>query len=223
MASRPSVEASVAVESATSETGRKFAAFLSQMTSPGALAYWIGILGPKAPPLASGDARGLCSTMSYQFDVEEQAHRTGHTFPHDADWRPYFEPAAPIQLTNAWSPLDASINRLGDPAMCDVAFDPDVRRLGAALVWRPNQLAAIGPTKRRGEPGDERRFAGLLEVVLMRASKRAWGVLLVVRPGWSYEWAQAPSNALRGAWRRAGFATDDRRPRPSPTTAGTER
>lgn len=53
-----------------SDIGQQFASLLAQMSEPGAIAYWIGILGPTAPPLVDGDALGMCSTMSYLHAVD---------------------------------------------------------------------------------------------------------------------------------------------------------
>lgn len=175
------------------------------------IGYWIGLLSPTAR-VESGAALAMASAMAFQYDIEEQAHRTGYVFPRDADWRQDFEPIAPIQLTNGWQPIEPAIGRLGSPAFADVAADAEVRRVAAVLAWPGEQIGDAVPRRERIAVGDPRRFSGLADVALMRAKKRGRGVLLVVRPGWSYDNALAPSEALRAAWSRAGFAALDRRP-----------
>jgi hypothetical protein len=62
------------------------------------LAYWVGPCDVQA--LHGGDAIGITRAMSYQYDVEAQADRTG-TVLAVADWRKDFTPVAPVQTTNA--------------------------------------------------------------------------------------------------------------------------
>jgi hypothetical protein len=94
------------------------------------LAYWIGLCDVAG--LHDITAAGTAVAMSYQHDIEQQADRTGRVLT-DVDWGELFIPVAPVQLTQAWSPLAAAALALGEPAWLSVAPGTGVKQ--AACVW----------------------------------------------------------------------------------------
>lgn len=170
------------------------------------LAYWIGTCDVRE--LRGVSAAGIALAMSYQHDIEEQADRTGHVLAPDADWREHFTPVAPVQLTQAWSPLPVAVEVLGAPDWASVEQD----RLGAnaaACTWNSAGVRRLSATP-DSEP-DHDRFRRLLAVTAMRASSANRGVLIAAKPGWSYEHARQPSAVTRQLMEHAGFVVTDRR------------
>lgn len=173
------------------------------------LAYWIGPCDVAA--LAGITADGITHAMSYQYEIEQQADRTGRVLVGDADWRAHFTPVAPVQLARAWSPLPAAIDVLGPPGWASVALDTPGTRAAAACAWRPSVAHPPAPAARSGEP-DAERFRRLLAVALIRAAERDRGVLVAARPGWSYDDAGPVSATTRRLMESVGFVVQDRRP-----------
>ena len=174
------------------------------------LAYWLGLLNMRQWP-SGVTAAGLRSVLSFQYDIEEQAGRTGRLFPEDVEWRESFEPIAPVQLSEAWSPLPNAIRLLGSPTW-------GVRETGpgssaAAVAWPSSALEQL---RGAGIPADAskdlRRFRQLLSVAAMRGLERRNGLLLVACPGWSYSHGHTFDAGTQRCMRRARFAVVDRRP-----------
>jgi hypothetical protein len=116
----------------------------------------------------------------------------------------HFTPVAPVQLTRAWSPLPAAVEVLGPPDWTSV--EPDA--LGthaAACTWTSVDARRLSATP-ANEP-DRERFRRLLAVTAMRAGR---GVLIVAKPGWSYESSLEPSAVTRQLMERADFVVTDR-------------
>jgi hypothetical protein len=126
------------------------------------LAYWIGRYD--LADLHDINALGITAAMSYQYDVEEGADRTGRVMPEDAGWRDRFAPVAPVQLTRAWSPLPCAIELLGSPDWRSV--EPDaLGTLAVACVWRSPRPRPQPPP----DDADQSRFHQLLVVTVDRA------------------------------------------------------
>jgi hypothetical protein len=169
------------------------------------LAYWIGTCDVRG--LEGVGAIGITVAMSYQYDMEEQADRTGHVLARDADWRARFAPVAPVQLTRAWSPLPAAVEALGRPDWTSV--EPDGLGTHAAVcAWSSVDVRRLSATP-LNEP-DHERFRRLLAVTAMRAGNANRGVLIAAKPGWSYEKAHELSAVTRKLMERAGFVVTDR-------------
>lgn len=169
------------------------------------LAYWLGTCDVRA--LNGVGAAGIATAMSYQHDIEEQAHRTGHVLARDVDWRKHFTPVAPMQLTRAWSPLPAAVEALGAPDWTSI--EPDgLGTHAAACAWTSVEVRRLSATP-VNEP-DHERFRRLLAVAAMRADGTHLGVLIAAKPGWSYEHARQPSAVTRQLMERAGFVVTDR-------------
>jgi hypothetical protein len=170
---------------------------------PTSLAYWIGLCDRAA--FDGVNAVGMSRAMAYQYDVEEQADRTGIVIAADVDWRGVFSPIAPVQLVRAWSPLPAAVEVLGPPGWMSV--EPDA--LGttvAACAW----AVVDEPAPVRAEPPDHDRFHRLLRVAVTRANADGKSVLIVAKPGWSYEHARTMTVVTRELMERAGFVVQDR-------------
>jgi hypothetical protein len=169
------------------------------------LAYWIGTCDIGG--LRAASAVGIAVAMSHQHDIEEQADRTGHVLAQGVNWREHFTPVAPVQLTEAWSPLPAAVEVLGPPAWTSV--EPDgLGTHAAACAWRSVDAHRL-PATPANEP-DHERFRRLLAVAAMRAGNADRGVLIAAKPGWSYEHAHQPNAATRQLMERAGFVVTDR-------------
>lgn len=169
------------------------------------LAYWIGACDVSG--LDGVSAVGIAVAMSYQHDIEEQADRTGHVLARDVDWREYFAPVAPVQLTRAWSPLPAAVEALGAPDWTSIELD-GLGTHAAACAWTSVDVRRLSATP-MNEP-DHERFRRLLAVTAMRAGSAHRGVLIAAKPGWSYEHALEPSAVTRQLMERAGFVVTDR-------------
>jgi hypothetical protein len=169
------------------------------------LAYWIGPSDVQA--LRGVDAIGLTRAMSLQYDVEDLAERTG-TVIADAPWRADFTAVAPVQLTRAWSPLPYAVDALGPPDW--VSIEPaGMHARAAACAWRPSaDTGALAAA--RGLLPDQDRFRRLLIVALIRAREINRGVVIVAKPGWSYEHARPTSHTTRRLMESAGFVVQDR-------------
>jgi hypothetical protein len=169
------------------------------------LAYWVGPCDVAA--LRGVDAVELTRTMSYQYDVEDQADRTG-TVIADADWREDFTPVAPVQLTRAWSPLPYAAGVLGPPDW--VSIEPaGMHTWAAACAWRsPADNGTLATA--RGHSPDHDRFHRLLIVALMRAREINRGVLVAAKPGWSYDHAHPANDTTRRLMESVGFVVQDR-------------
>lgn len=169
------------------------------------LAYWIGVCD--VGELRDASAAGIAVAMSYQHDIEEQADCTGHVLARDADWRELFTPVAPVQLTQAWSPLPVAAEVLGAPDWTSV--EPDgLGTQAAACAWNSVGVGWLCATP-ASEP-DYERFRRLLAVTAMRASSASRGVLIAAKPGWSYEHAHQPSAVTRQLMEQPGFVVTDR-------------
>jgi len=172
------------------------------------LAYWLGVAD--MPSLQDIDAVSVSRAMAYQYDIEEQADRTGLVMPEDVDWREHFVPVAPVQLTRAWSPLPHAVDMLGPPDWTSVG-EPDLlgtRAAGCAWTSPRFSTLAASPTG----TSDRGRFHRLLVVAAMRANDTDKGVLVLAKPGWSYERRAAISAETAYLMRAAGFVVQDRHP-----------
>lgn len=129
------------------------------------LAYWLGPCDVAA--LHDINALGITAAMSYQYDVEEQADRTGQVMPKYVDWREHFTPVAPVQLTRGWSPLPYAIELLGAPDWKSV--EPDgLGTLAAARAWRSPRLDRPAPPR---HAADQSRFHRLLVIAVTRRQR----------------------------------------------------
>jgi hypothetical protein len=171
------------------------------------LAYWLGPCDTKA--LEGADAVGMSRAMSLQYDIEDQADRTGTVIADDIWWRDYFAPIAPVQLTRRWSPLPYAVAVLGPPGW--VSVEPDVLGLvAAACAWTGGRS---GPLLADPEDSaDQLRFRELLGVAMARAHESNRAVVVTTKPGWSYDRSQPPSGAGRRLMEEVGFVVQDRRP-----------
>lgn len=169
------------------------------------LAYWVGPCDVEA--LRGVDAIGLTRAMSYQYDVEDLADRTGRVIA-DADWRADFTPVAPVQLTRAWSPLPYAADVLGPPDW--VSIEPaGMHTRAAGCAWRSPADTGV-PATARSHSEDHERFRRLLIVALMRAREVNRGVLIVAKPGWSYDHARPTNDNTRRLMESVGFVVPDR-------------
>jgi hypothetical protein len=169
------------------------------------LAYWLGPCNIAA--VQDVDAVSIAQVMAYQYDIEEQADRTGVVIPADVDWREHFMPVAPVQLTRAWSPLPSAIQLLGSPDWISVG-EPDILgKRAAACAWTSPRFDGPAPVPTRSP--DAGRFHRLLVLAVMRAGDSGRGILAVAKPGWSCDHAGISSETAR-LMRAAGFAVQDR-------------
>jgi hypothetical protein len=169
------------------------------------LAYWIGPCDVAA--LRGINAIDITRAMAYQYDVEEQADRTGVVVTEDADWRAWFMPVAPVQLTRVWSPLPYAIELLGAPDWISTERDP-LGTVAVACAWagaRADELTATWDRR-----PDRERFRRLLAVALMRAHNHVRGVMIAAKPGWSYGSAQSTSTETQRLMASTGFVVQDR-------------
>jgi hypothetical protein len=169
------------------------------------LAYWIGPC--IVAELAGAAAGAIASSMSYQYDIEEQAERTGRVLSPDAGWETFFNPVAPVQLTRAWSPLPAAVDLLGTPDWSSVETESPSAR-AAAYAWttagrQPRFTTAVAD-------GDHERFRQLLAATMVRADRPGWGILIAAKPGWSYDHGHAMSPETRQLMEDSGFVVTDR-------------
>lgn len=169
------------------------------------LAYW---LGPCNVAAVHGiDATGIAQAMSYQYEIEEQADRSGMVMPEDVDWREHYTPVAPVQLTRAWSPLPYAIHLLGPADWLSIGEPDLLGARAAACAWSAPRVDHPMPAP-QNRP-DQRRFHRLLAVAVMRANDSGRGMLVVAKPGWSYVDDHISAAAAR-LMRAAGFAFQDR-------------
>lgn len=178
------------------------------------LAYWIGLLRPAFFTMEIS-AEAVAGTMEYQYELEDQAGRTGDLFPEDASWRGFFDPIAPVQLTEAWSPLPDAVARLGAPAVqrCGAdEYEAEDGNVAAVLAWTADQVELVRPAP-RADPAerDRARFAGLLTIAAARAREKARGVVICAKPGWSHEHDVTFDARTEAIMRKAGFVVTDRR------------
>jgi hypothetical protein len=178
------------------------------------LAYWIGLFWPARVGEAAPSALGVARSMAYQYDIEEQAGRLQRVFPEDAEWRRYFLPIAPVQLTDAWSPISDAVDRLGDPSVRSAEGEDDRNNLAALVGWglRSLESAHRSPNIPRSET-DRARLHGLLTVAIARAKERSSDLLICAKPGWSHTHGVTFDGPTKAQMTRAGFALTDRRPR----------
>lgn len=156
-------------------------------------------------------AAGLHAALSFQYDIEEQAGRTGRLFPEDVESRESFQPIAPVQLTEAWSPLPNAIGLLGAPTWSARETGPGSS--AAAVAWPSSTLEQLrGAVIAADASKDPRRFRQLLSVAAMRGLERRNGLLIVACPGWSYSHGCTFDAGTQRCMRRAHFAVVDRRP-----------
>jgi hypothetical protein len=171
------------------------------------LAYWLGPCDIKA--LEGADAVGMSRAMSLQYDVEDQADRTGTVISDDIWWRDYFSPVAPVQLTRRWSPLPYAVDVLGPPGW--VSLEPDVLGLeAAACAWTTGHSGRLLAATEYS--ADQLRFRGLLGIALSRAHEFNRAVVVTAKPGWSYDRSRRPSPASRRLMEGVGFVVHDRHP-----------
>jgi len=171
------------------------------------LAYW---LGPYAGKLDAKEVLELAAVMSLQYDYEEQADAYGAALPKDESWTGVFAPVAPVQLALRWSPLLCAVELLGEPRVEAVEEGPGARMVVAA--WDAASVSNIKTMGRHPETADEKRFVGLLTVSVTRAQQRRRGLLVVAKPGWSYEHMCGISETTARLMRKAGFVVTTRRP-----------
>lgn len=175
------------------------------------LAYWSGVYRGNT---SSEAILGIATALSFQYDFEEQADSHGRVFPEDATWPKVFSPAAPIQLTRGWSPVPRAVDLLGQPVHEAVADEPGIRTIAA--VWSvPGDVKSIARRlrSRRPEELDEKRFLELLAAVVYRAVEQHARVLLIARPGWSYEQTHRVSRRTSSLMTKSGFVVTTRTPR----------
>jgi hypothetical protein len=171
------------------------------------LAYWLGPCDTSV--LHGADVVGIAGAMAFQYDVEEQADRTGAVIPDGVDWREDFAPVAPVQLTRAWSPLPLAVELLGPADWTSI--EPDVMGLSAAAcAWKSPRFRQPAPVPTK--PTDQSRFHRLLALAVMRAKDAGRGVLVVAKPGWSYDDCAGISAETARLMRAVGFAVEDRHP-----------
>ena len=178
------------------------------------LAYWVGV--HRGNP-TTREILGLAGELSLQYDVEDQADAYGSVMPEQATWPRVFSPVAPIQLARAWSPVPRTVQLLGPPRDEAIAGETGIRTI--AVAWSlPADVKPIARRLRgqRTTAPDERRLLELLAAVVLRASQRSGDVVLIARPGWSYEHAHPASPRTASLMTRAGFVVTDR-------TAGADR
>ncbi len=174
--------------------------------SANTLAYWLGPC--TVTSIVDIDAAGIAHAMAYQYDIEEQAGRTGNVIAEDVDWREHFMPVAPVQLTRAWSPLPSAIRLLGSPDWISVG-EPDILgKRAAACAWTAPRLD--GPPPAPTSPADAGRFHRLLAWAVRHANDSDRGVLAVAKPGWSYDHHAGISAETARLMRAAGFVIQDR-------------
>jgi hypothetical protein len=173
------------------------------------LAYWVGnYRGPDEP----GELLSLARVMSLQYDFEAQADRHGRVFPEDNDWTTRFAPVAPVQLALGWSPVPRAIELLGAPAVEAFELEGDTHTVTCA--WAPpSDLKVTARRLRAARPTspDDKRLVELLTATAMRTHAKASRILLVARPGWSYERAGIITPRTESLMKRAGFVVADRR------------
>jgi hypothetical protein len=169
------------------------------------LAYWIGSCAVVG--LHGVSASGIAHAMSYQYDVEEQAKRTGVVLAQDADWRDQFTPVAPVQLAQTWSPFPAAVEVLGAPDWTSVEWEV-MGTQAAACAW--TSVEARQPPAIHASTPDHERFRRLLAVTVMRTNSANRGVLIAAKPGWSYDHARPPRAVTRQLMERVGFVVADR-------------
>ena len=138
-------------------------------------AYWLGVLSDPSITFAR-DADEACSTMSFQYDIEEQATdfdglRSNHEIMPEV-----FQPVAPVTLALHWSPFPAAFAALGQPIHTDRGSYAK-----ALAVFRPVEAPAFPATS-----DDERHFLFLLRHACNRAFHSQRWVLLAGSPGWNY-------------------------------------
>jgi hypothetical protein len=179
---------------------------LASDTRPATVAYWLGAVDLASLPEI--DATGANGAMAYQYETEEQADRTGVVMPEEVAWRKYFVPVAPVQLARAWSLLPYAIGQLGSPCWTSVGERDIFGVRAAACAWPARRLRT--PAAAPGDAPDQKRLHQLLAVAAMRASDSGRGVLVVTKPGWSYDDAAAISAETARLMRAAGFAVQDR-------------
>lgn len=145
------------------------------------LAYWIGSLKPDAPE-KNLDPTHLGYVMGTMYDVEEQ-NFGGEYGDIDDFTDAYFSPTAPVTLAEKWCPLDSAAKWLGKPLWEEVEDGEFL--LAAASVWKQpdfDVLDGITPSA-----GDEAHFLFLLQLTLHRCVERGENILLICKPGWSFD------------------------------------
>ena len=171
------------------------------------LAYWLGVYSGKSE---SSSLLEVGSALSYQYDFEEQADCYGSALPEDQAWAEVFFPVAPIQLASGWSPLPRAIDVLGQPRVETLEDGAGTRMV--AVAWEAATIWGVKTTARHSSSADERRFLGLLTVAVTRAQATQLGLLLVAKPGWSYEHVHEVSKKTDRLMSKAGFVVTTRRP-----------
>ena len=171
------------------------------------LAYW---LGPYAGKLDAEELLALGSVMGAQYDFEEQADAYGAALPDDQAWTKLFAPVAPVQLTDGWSPLPCAASVFGEPVA--LAGEAGTGSRMAAMGWGRDQVSAVKTTARRIGSADEKRWLGLLAVTVSRAQEDRRGLLVVAKPGWSYEHVARITKTTAKLMKEAGFVVTTRRP-----------
>ncbi len=165
-------------------------------------AYWLLVLKDPQNVYAKG-AEEACATMSFQFDVEEQAQDMEMLIG-DAGLIPsVFIPIAPVTLALQWSPFPAAIEALGPPRYLDT-------KAGKVLAT----FNSLAQPKLISFSPDERHFAFLLQHVCSRAIESGSLVLLVGSPGWDYESDDFTNEQsdLQNLMREFGFIYTHRKP-----------
>jgi hypothetical protein len=171
------------------------------------LAYW---LGPYSGTLDAQGLLGVAGAMSFQYDFEEQADVYGRALPENEEWPKLFKPVAPVQLALGWSPLPWAADVLGDPTVEAVESSTGTRMVAAG--WAGERVAGVKTTVRHSTTADEKRFLGLLTVTVTRAQQGGKGLLIVAKPGWSYEHVHGVSRHTARLMNKAGFVVTTRRP-----------
>ena len=171
------------------------------------LAYW---LGPWAGTLTSEAALEVAAAMSFQYDFEEQADAYGAALPADQNWTRAFAPVAPVQLAHEWSPLPCAVEVLGQPAVEALEVDAGIRM--AVAAWDASTVSGVKSTARHSSNADEKRFLGLLTVSVARAKEDRRGLLVIAKPGWSYDHVHGITKKTARLMGKAGFVVTTRRP-----------
>jgi hypothetical protein len=173
---------------------------------PNSFAYWLCRLRKKPKP-QDFNASTLENRMSYHYEVEEQAYMP-KMLNSSPDLIPkYLAPIAPVTLAYRWSPFPMAFSLLGKPEYHEVS-DPGRSRTAFA-VWKPKYL---GADEIQAKTIDEAHFLFLLRLAASACLAAKCRVILVGKPGWSYEHAVTrlmnPDTAIM--MHNAGYLFTDR-------------
>jgi hypothetical protein len=113
-------------------------------------------------------------------------------------------------LTSRWSPVPSAVELLGEPTIEALEDESGIRMV--AVLWDSATVANITTTARPSTQPDGKRFLGLLTVSVTRAQEKRHGLLVVAKPGWSYEHVHPLSKRTARLMGEAGFVVTTRKP-----------